>query len=243
MSKPENPSDYKMSDYGTDLLPYVEPEEMGVVELNLSIDVPKLHRSSTAVIDTVRAVLYHLGVAPGKVGLMTGVTPSNPRDTHLRMMGTTERNNCNDAGTHSILKRAFDQALLRMLNREILVKSALYLTDIPETDPMWYDLHKGDEIVFPADHSVIMAASDDGRKACTEYARLLEDERWDEVREVILERDGHACVVCKTAMTPLHIHHILYLRHNGILIMPWLYPLDMLMTVCSRHHDMFHGRM
>jgi hypothetical protein len=64
------------------------------------------------------------------------------------------------------------------------------------------------------------------------YAELLADERWQERRGPILERDGYACRWrdCRSK-DGLQIHHTFY---DGRL--PWDYEDDDLITLCEQHH-------
>ena len=52
----------------------------------------------------------------------------------------------------------------------------------------------------------------------------------------VLERDQHRCVVCGTAGSPLHAHHLLPASESGS------NRLENLVTVCERCHQAHHGQ-
>lgn len=60
---------------------------------------------------------------------------------------------------------------------------------------------------------------------------IRQNEVWSHIRAEVLERDGHACVLCgKTKPTRLHVHHILKRRDGGT------NHHDNLLTVCPSCH-------
>ena len=74
-------------------------------------------------------------------------------------------------------------------------------------------------------------------KKKSEYGELLASPKWKERREDILERDDHCCQICgasdnNTCDLTLEIHHQWYETGK----MPWEYPDDCLITLCSGCH-------
>jgi hypothetical protein len=60
---------------------------------------------------------------------------------------------------------------------------------------------------------------------------MRKSEVWSRIRAVVLERDGHSCVLCGvTKPSRLHVHHILKRRDGGT------HHYDNLLTVCPRCH-------
>lgn len=72
------------------------------------------------------------------------------------------------------------------------------------------------------------------RKA--EYAELLRDPRWINLRERIVARDGRECQCCHVLGLPLNVHHLAYF--DGL--KPWEYPDHMLRTLCEKCHQAEH---
>lgn len=80
--------------------------------------------------------------------------------------------------------------------------------------------------------------------AAMPYSRYLATKHWEKKRELVLERDGHACQNChahagEPAAGPrgrvkLHVHHLTYERRGHEL-------LTDLVTLCSRCHEMVHA--
>ena len=70
-----------------------------------------------------------------------------------------------------------------------------------------------------------------------DYKSQLLDKRWQIKKSEILFRDNHTCQNkrCKTPDNHLEVHHLMYL--DNIFNMPaWLYPSDMLITLCDVCH-------
>ncbi len=75
------------------------------------------------------------------------------------------------------------------------------------------------------------------------YGRYLATKHWADLRERVLERDGHACTSCHVRqgdllagcfrLGKLHVHHLTYERRGNE-------RLEDLVTVCSRCHEMVH---
>jgi 5-methylcytosine-specific restriction endonuclease McrA len=66
----------------------------------------------------------------------------------------------------------------------------------------------------------------------TVYAQKLRDPRWQKKRLQIMERDGFACVDCRSKKTTLNVHHCYYYPRGE----PWETPDDCLVTVCEDCH-------
>jgi len=64
-----------------------------------------------------------------------------------------------------------------------------------------------------------------------QYARALQDPRWQKKRLKIFERDKWRCKKCGDKKTTLHVHHLKYTRKY-----PWNEPSVNLITWCSRCH-------
>ncbi|MFB9865641.1 HNH endonuclease [Rufibacter immobilis] len=75
------------------------------------------------------------------------------------------------------------------------------------------------------------------------YGALLFKPEWRAKREEILQRDRHACVVCK-GNDGLQVHHRQYhfiVRQNEFK-MPWDYPGQLLITLCESCHKRGHNK-
>ena len=60
---------------------------------------------------------------------------------------------------------------------------------------------------------------------------IRQNEVWSRIREQVLERDNHSCVLCgKTKPSRLHVHHILKRKDGGT------HHADNLLTVCPACH-------
>lgn len=68
------------------------------------------------------------------------------------------------------------------------------------------------------------------------YKEALKTEQWYEKREEILKRDHYMCFRCER--TASHVHHRYYL---SIETMPWEYPDDALLSLCSNCHKREHN--
>lgn len=73
------------------------------------------------------------------------------------------------------------------------------------------------------------------------YETLLNDPRWHKRRKVILERDQHRCINCKSERG-LQVHHRVYVKLNktGDFIKPWEYKQKYLITLCNQCHEKGH---
>lgn len=72
------------------------------------------------------------------------------------------------------------------------------------------------------------------------YSEKLEDPRWIVKRDLIKDRDGNKCMLCKShaPYTFLEVHHIKYTGE------PWDAPDNDLITLCSDCHKMVeHGKL
>lgn len=66
------------------------------------------------------------------------------------------------------------------------------------------------------------------------YIDFLNSKYWGVVRNLVLARDGHKCIICGSADN-LHIHHNTYKHH--------FYEhrhLEDLMTLCAHCHEIHH---
>lgn len=74
------------------------------------------------------------------------------------------------------------------------------------------------------------------------YQALLQTKEWENKRIKILDRDHHRCAYCGN-IYHLHVHHKYYSAYpNGVLVDPWNYPDDALITLCSYCHQRVHAR-
>lgn len=69
-----------------------------------------------------------------------------------------------------------------------------------------------------------------------QYAQLLTDPRWNEVRLRILKRDNLRCVKCGKKDCRLSVHHKIYVSGK----LPWEYPDRFLMSLCDECHKRIH---
>lgn len=81
------------------------------------------------------------------------------------------------------------------------------------------------------------------RRSSDIYSDLLHTTEWRNKREKILKRDNYRCVYCGRRHTKLHVHHKYYSAYpNGVLVDPWNYPDDALITLCAYCHQRVHAR-
>ena len=74
------------------------------------------------------------------------------------------------------------------------------------------------------------------------YSDLLNTEEWRNKRLKIIKRDNCRCTYCGNRFH-LHVHHKYYSAYpNGVLVDPWNYPDDALITLCSYCHQRVHAR-
>lgn len=66
------------------------------------------------------------------------------------------------------------------------------------------------------------------------WSLKLEDRRWQQKRNRILERDNYTCRSCQDERdtSQLHVHH----RYYKFRADPWDYPDDALLTLCKKCH-------
>jgi 5-methylcytosine-specific restriction endonuclease McrA len=69
-----------------------------------------------------------------------------------------------------------------------------------------------------------------------QYRLLLKDNKWKHKAKEIRARDRNLCVKCG-AKGRLQVHHLYYVEDK----MPWEYPNDALVTLCSVCHRKEHG--
>ena len=70
------------------------------------------------------------------------------------------------------------------------------------------------------------------------YQEKLQDPRWNAIRKIILERDGHFCQTCGATNEELHVHHLYYIDGKN----PWEYDDEALVTLCCNCHTIFHTK-
>lgn len=74
------------------------------------------------------------------------------------------------------------------------------------------------------------------------HSHLLNTEEWRNKRLKIIKRDNCRCVYCGNRFH-LHVHHKYYSAYpNGVLVDPWNYPDDALVTLCAYCHQRVHAR-
>lgn len=72
------------------------------------------------------------------------------------------------------------------------------------------------------------------------YDNLLQDKRWQNKRNEILQRDEHKCSYCGSKIN-LQVHHKYYNKYpDGKKVKPWDYPNDALITLCNDCHKKVH---
>lgn len=72
------------------------------------------------------------------------------------------------------------------------------------------------------------------------YEKLLQDERWQDKRRAILQRDKYCCTKCGSEIN-LQVHHKYYNKYpDGKKVNPWDYPNDALITLCNDCHKEVH---
>lgn len=74
------------------------------------------------------------------------------------------------------------------------------------------------------------------------YSDLLNTEEWRNKRLKIIKRDNCRCTYCGNRFH-LHVHHKYYSAYpNGVLVYPWNYPDNALITLCAYCHQRVHAR-
>ena len=72
------------------------------------------------------------------------------------------------------------------------------------------------------------------------YDNLLQDIRWQNKRNEILQRDKYKCSYCGSEIT-LQVHHKYYNKYpDGKKVDPWDYPNDAFITLCKDCHKKVH---
>ena len=69
-----------------------------------------------------------------------------------------------------------------------------------------------------------------------QYRELLKENKWKHKAKEIRARDGNKCTICG-AKGRLQVHHLYYVDGN----MPWEYPNEAMVTLCSVCHRKEHG--
>ena len=75
------------------------------------------------------------------------------------------------------------------------------------------------------------------------YGALVLHPKWKSKRKEILRRDNHKCVVCDSEVD-LQVHHRQYHFITALKMfkVPWDYPENLLITLCSICHSRGHSR-
>ena len=79
-------------------------------------------------------------------------------------------------------------------------------------------------------------------KQMQEYSMLLSTPQWKEFSDRVKDRDNRTCQCCGTSKGPLHAHHMQYhiSRTTVSRKLPWLYPLEVMTTLCKKCHNNGH---
>jgi hypothetical protein len=83
----------------------------------------------------------------------------------------------------------------------------------------------------------------DEAQAHGSYGGLLFKQEWRNKRQIILQRDGNSCFICKSTNS-LQVHHRQYhfvVRENKLKD-PWDYPNYLLISLCSDCHKKGHSK-
>jgi hypothetical protein len=91
--------------------------------------------------------------------------------------------------------------------------------------------------------SLGLVYQDQATPAHGSYGALLFDPRWKSKRVEIINRDLHACVICKGNIA-LQVHHRQYhfiVKQNQFKL-PWDYPHHLLITLCEACHKQGHSK-
>ena len=96
---------------------------------------------------------------------------------------------------------------------------------------------------IPRSYSTTLPGFNNVRRRSSDiYSDLLHTAEWRNKRERILKRDYYRCVYCGRRHAKLHVHHKYYSAYpNGVLVDPWNYPDDALITLCAFHHQRIHA--
>lgn len=96
---------------------------------------------------------------------------------------------------------------------------------------------------IPSSYSTTLPGFNNVRRRSSDiYSDLLHTAEWRNKRERILKRDNYRCVYCGRRHVKLHVHHKYYSAYpNGVLVDPWNYPDDALITLCAYHHQRIHA--
>jgi hypothetical protein len=70
----------------------------------------------------------------------------------------------------------------------------------------------------------------------TTYSEKLESPLWQRKRLEVLQRDGWACLKCRSTNNTLHVHHKTYEYGKE----PWDYPNENFETLCKFCHQKEH---
>lgn len=97
---------------------------------------------------------------------------------------------------------------------------------------------------IPSSYSTTLPGFNNVRRRSLDiYSDLLHTVEWRNKRESILKRDNYRCVYCGRRHVHLHVHHKYYSAYpNGVLVDPWNYPDDALITLCAYCHQRVHAR-
>lgn len=122
-------------------------------------------------------------------------------------------------------------------------------SDLPKTEERkeeekkpYSDLSKTIKIIPRSYSTTLPGFERTQRRKSSSYSDLLNTEEWRNKRFKIIKRDNCRCTYCGNRFH-LHVHHKYYSAYpNGVLVDPWNYPDDALITLCSYCHQRIHAR-
>lgn len=118
--------------------------------------------------------------------------------------------------------------------REKAVASALARSDQPKKSTRGYrGWLKIEDLVSPK-LVKYMNAINLGILSGTEKATRPSPEEWEDLRKIVLDRDGHRCKVCNERPKERHVHHIIPISNYGS------NHLNNLITLCYSCHNKAH---
>jgi len=64
------------------------------------------------------------------------------------------------------------------------------------------------------------------------YYEQLKHPLWIKKRNEILKRDDYSCVVCKSNLHKMDVHHLCYFPD----LLLWEYDNELMVSICKKHH-------